>query len=69
MLRREPTKITLTAEDVAAYDLVKAQKDQQKRRQQQASMAAQDPFVVAGQNNNQAARSKEQRIGLSNTRQ
>ncbi|KAF2151284.1 hypothetical protein K461DRAFT_280078 [Myriangium duriaei CBS 260.36] len=69
MLRREPTKITLTMEDVANYDAVKAQKDQQKRRQEQYSMAANDPFATAsGQNSGHTQRSKEQRIGVSNSR-
>lgn len=71
MLRREPTKITLTQEDLANYDAVKAQKDQQKRHHEQStsSMVEDDPFFTTGQNSSGATqRTKEQRIGVSNSR-
>lgn len=37
MLRREPTKITLTADDLTSYDTRKAQRDQERQHQERAA--------------------------------
>lgn len=68
MLRREPTKISLTTEDLAQYDAIKAEKDKQKRREEQNAMSMDDPFLAAPQNSAPNQKSKDQRIGLSNSR-
>ena len=66
MLRREPTKITLTTEDIVNYDTHKAQKDMQRR--QQEARAAQAPYLEKGAVFTGASqpdtRTREQRIGL-----
>ena len=71
MLRRAPTKITLTMEDIAQYDAKKMERDLQKRRQEQMAMAmaTDDPFVAPPQDSSKNQRSKDQRIGVANSRQ
>lgn len=66
MLRRQPTKITLVQDDIAAYDANKLKKDQEKNRQQRRDI---DPFANSvfdpTKGPNKDTRSKEQRLGLS----
>lgn len=77
MLRRQPTKIVLVQDDIAAYDARKARKDVEKS--QQAYQALADPKNFPGfkpvSNDTDATgaarrdtRSTEQRIGLGNSR-
>lgn len=77
MLRRQPTKITLVQDDIAAYDARKARKDVEKSQQAYKSFtdsrkfssfqpmsSDMDPTGAASRD----ARSTEQRIGLGNSR-
>ena len=72
MLRREPTKITLTPEDIANFEARKAQKDQQRQLlERNAAMQAEntalnDPFAESGRK--AESRSKDQRIGVGASR-
>ena len=71
MLRREPTKITLTMEDIAAYDTRKAQRDEQRREQERVTSQAQvlpTEQQAFGSGNAKETRTREQRIGISSSR-
>lgn len=79
MLRREPTRITLTMDDIANFDARKAQKDQEKQyyeeQASQAGDAASEDDTFSNSNApairrgvERDARSRDQRIGVGNSR-
>ncbi|KAG9998615.1 hypothetical protein KCU78_g16340, partial [Aureobasidium melanogenum] len=66
MLRRQPTKITLVQDDVAAYDANKLKKDQEKSQQQRADLNSYgDSRFNLSRGPRKDTRTKEQRLGLS----
>lgn len=77
MLRREPTKITLTMDDILACDARKAQRDQEARQQEESQAiqerdraSQEDPFGggFTQRRPDREARTREQRIGVGNSR-
>ena len=80
MLRREPTKITLTMDDIVGYDERRKQRDQAKQEENfataQARQAAmeEDPFGSNasmsgfGQKPERQTRTRDQRIGVGSSR-
>ncbi|KAG9687054.1 hypothetical protein KCU95_g12487, partial [Aureobasidium melanogenum] len=65
MLRRQPTKITLVQDDIAAYDANKLKKDQEKNQQQRADINPYgDPRFNPAGGPRKDTRTKEQRLGL-----
>ncbi|KAK6004121.1 hypothetical protein QM012_008971 [Aureobasidium pullulans] len=65
MLRRQPTKITLVQDDIAAYDANKLKKDQEKiQEQRQESTSFGDPRFDPSRGPRKDTRTKEQRLGL-----
>ncbi|KAG9983222.1 hypothetical protein KCU78_g21152, partial [Aureobasidium melanogenum] len=66
MLRRQPTKITLVQDDIAAYDANKLKKDQDKNQQQRADLNSYgDSRFDPSRGPRKDTRTKEQRLGLS----
>jgi len=69
MLRREPTKITLTMDDIAQYEARKAQADLEKQRQNDQHLGAHYQDTLSQDfARKPETRSREQRIGLSGPR-
>jgi len=77
MLRRQPTKITLVQDDIAAYDARKARKDVERSQQARNTFTATQAFSTFTTVSDQVdlaapatrdTRSVEQRIGLANSR-
>jgi len=72
MLRREPTKITLTMDDIANYEARKAKKDAERQRQEAEkagrsnSAMTSDPFGDFGRKPD--TRSRDQRIGVGGSK-
>lgn len=67
MLRREPTKIMLTMDDVNKYK-EEAEKKEKAKREQDERAAINAGQAAAAQNPIQDQRTRDQRIGVSNSR-
>ncbi|KAG9637068.1 pectin lyase-like protein, partial [Aureobasidium melanogenum] len=68
MLRRQPTKITLVQDDIAAYDANKLKKDQEKNQQQRADLNSYgDSRFDPSRGPRKDTRTKEQRLAPLHT--